>query len=220
MKVDQQLIKKLREQRLWSQEQLAITASLGLRTIQRIENTGTASFESIAAIASAFELPSTIFIDKNRHGKDYKHTQIGFAIIVIFPLVFSLQISAVLSSVESLSKTGWIVLIVTNLLLLAIGVLFSSLTIKIEQGLLVWHFSFLFWKKSIKMGEIESCVVVKNTIFHGLGIRMLGNGWLYNVSGLDAVQVNLKSGAIIRLGTDQPTFLCAALNNALEVDKG
>ena len=54
MKVDQQLIKSYREQKLWSQEQLAITANLGVRTIQRIENTGIASFESIAAISSAF----------------------------------------------------------------------------------------------------------------------------------------------------------------------
>jgi hypothetical protein len=110
-------------------------------------------------------------------------------------------------------------LIVANLFVLAIGVLFSSLSTKIKQGLLVWHFSFSFWKKSLKIDEIESCVVVQNSLFHGLGIRMLGSGWLYNVSGLDAVQVNLKSGAIIRLGTDQPKFLCAALNNALEVGK-
>jgi transcriptional regulator with XRE-family HTH domain len=106
MKVNQQLIKQYREQRLWSQEQLAITANLGLRTVQRIESTGTASFESIAAIASALEVPSNILIVKDSYGKVYKHTQIGFAIIVIFTLVFSLQISTVFNSVESLSKAG------------------------------------------------------------------------------------------------------------------
>ena len=155
-----------------------------------------------------------------RKVEDYKHRQIGYSILVIFGFAFSLQLSAVLSSVEDLTTIGYVVLVAVNSITVLIAALFSSLTIKIKQGEVVcWHFSFSFWRKSLKIEEIDSCTVVKNTVFHGLGIRMLGNGWLYNVSGLDAVQINLKSGATIRLGSDQPRFLCAALNNALEVNR-
>jgi hypothetical protein len=37
---------------------------------------------------------------------------------------------------------------------------------------------------------------------------------LYNVSGLDAVELRLKSGDIRRIGTDDPHGLAAALKSA------
>jgi DNA-binding XRE family transcriptional regulator len=56
MKLDPKLIKAEREKRAWSQEQLARVSSLGLRTIQRIEKAGAASFESAKALAAVFEV--------------------------------------------------------------------------------------------------------------------------------------------------------------------
>jgi transcriptional regulator with XRE-family HTH domain len=55
MKVDSAFIKAQREQRAWSQEHLAEVTGLGLRTIQRIETNGTASYESARALAAVFE---------------------------------------------------------------------------------------------------------------------------------------------------------------------
>jgi transcriptional regulator with XRE-family HTH domain len=52
MKIDSKLIRAEREKRGWSQEHLANVAGLSLRTIQRIENAGSASFESATALAS------------------------------------------------------------------------------------------------------------------------------------------------------------------------
>lgn len=49
-------IKSLRLARAWSQEQLAELSSLSVRTIQRIENGGQASLETLSAIAAAFDL--------------------------------------------------------------------------------------------------------------------------------------------------------------------
>lgn len=56
MKVDKKLIRSEREKRAWSQEHLATLAGLGVRTIHRIEKTGSASIESTKALASVFEL--------------------------------------------------------------------------------------------------------------------------------------------------------------------
>ena len=56
MKVDSKLIRVEREKRGWSQEHLASVAGLSLRTIQRIENSGSASFESTTALASVLAL--------------------------------------------------------------------------------------------------------------------------------------------------------------------
>ncbi len=55
MKVNAVKIRKWREQRCWSQEQVAEIASISLRTVQRIENGGTASHDSVMALAAAFD---------------------------------------------------------------------------------------------------------------------------------------------------------------------
>jgi len=56
MRVDPKRIRAERERRAWSQEHLATVSGLGLRTIQRIEKTGAASFESARALASVLEV--------------------------------------------------------------------------------------------------------------------------------------------------------------------
>jgi len=56
MKVNVDLILRLRKDQAWSQEELALAAGLNLRTIQRIETEATASLQSIKALASAFNV--------------------------------------------------------------------------------------------------------------------------------------------------------------------
>jgi len=56
MRIDAKRIRAERERRAWSQEHLAIVSGLGLRTIQRIEKTGAASFESARALAAVLEI--------------------------------------------------------------------------------------------------------------------------------------------------------------------
>ena len=56
MQVNTQLIRNEREQRAWGQAHLADVSGLGLRTVQRIEATGRASYESASAIAAAFSI--------------------------------------------------------------------------------------------------------------------------------------------------------------------
>lgn len=56
MKINAEQVKKLRKERHWSQEQLATACGVNLRTIQRLENTGKASTESVRALAAVFEV--------------------------------------------------------------------------------------------------------------------------------------------------------------------
>lgn len=60
MKVDTDIdgarVRREREARAWTQEHLAGATGLSLRTIQRIETSGTASFESLNALAAALSL--------------------------------------------------------------------------------------------------------------------------------------------------------------------
>ena len=54
--INNNLIKRLRNQRAWSQEQLASISGLSLRTVQRIENEGKCSLDSKRALAAALDL--------------------------------------------------------------------------------------------------------------------------------------------------------------------
>jgi len=53
------IVRKLRLQRGWSQEQLAQLSGLNIRTIQRIERGQSAGLESLKSLAAVFEVPFT-----------------------------------------------------------------------------------------------------------------------------------------------------------------
>lgn len=61
MKIDAKRIRAEREKRAWSQDHLASVTGLGLRTIQRIESSGQASYESVSAIASVLKMDVSDF---------------------------------------------------------------------------------------------------------------------------------------------------------------
>ena len=56
MKVNAELIVKLRKERSWSQEELAIASGLNLRTIQRVEKHASSSLQSKKALAAALDI--------------------------------------------------------------------------------------------------------------------------------------------------------------------
>lgn len=55
MKIDADTVRRLRESRAWSQEQLAAVAGVSVRTIQRVEADGSGSCETCMGLANAFE---------------------------------------------------------------------------------------------------------------------------------------------------------------------
>ena len=65
MKINSNLIRKLRAERQWSQEHLADVCELSLRTIQRLETTGKASLETVRILAAVFEIDANKIILDN-----------------------------------------------------------------------------------------------------------------------------------------------------------
>ena len=55
-------IRELRLGRGWSQEQLADCTGISVRTVQRLENGGTAGLESAKALAAVFETDVSSFL--------------------------------------------------------------------------------------------------------------------------------------------------------------
>jgi transcriptional regulator with XRE-family HTH domain len=81
MRIKSELVAELRRERSWSQDELAIAAGLNLRTVQRIENVGTASLQSIKSIAAALEAEFEDFIPEKSMGRfEYKTVVLPFEI--------------------------------------------------------------------------------------------------------------------------------------------
>lgn len=208
MKINRQTLKRLRKDKLWSQEQLAEACGLSLRTIQRIESSGSGAMESLAAIASALEIDKDALLEAEPNFKPYQHAQLGY-----FMWVVSLIMVSVCASFLFLMPP--FAMMITLAAMLIPAVLFFSLNIKVSEESVSWYFGPRFWRKSLLIDDIASCEVVTNNAFMGWGIRLLNDGWMYNVSGLLAVEIRLKSGSAIRLGSDEPNYLKEAIDNAL-----
>ena len=104
----------------------------------------------------------------------------------------------------------WIVLII----LVVVTVFFSSLTIKVGEGQIKWYFGPGFWRKSLKLDDIKSASIIRTKWYYGLGIRLISTGWLYNVSGLTAVELKLKDRTTVTLGTNDASMLLNAIEEA------
>jgi hypothetical protein len=57
--------------------------------------------------------------------------------------------------------------------------------------------------------------VVKNPWYYGWGIHLTPSGWLYNVSGFWAVELQMKNGKKYRIGTDDPEGLVQVIQDKL-----
>ena len=140
----------------------------------------------------------------------YSHTQSGTLLKVILSVsvVFCFVMAAVnqIASVIAFSLYGMIALLV------CLTWLFSSLTVEVEGEELRHYFGPGFWKKTYLLEDIESIKQVRNSWIFGWGIRITPHGWLYNVSGLDAVQIQLRSGRKFRIGTDDPQGVISAIS--------
>jgi len=73
-------------------------------------------------------------------------------------------------------------------------------------------------RKRVRLAEIVGCEPIRIRWWYGWGIHLTPFGWLYNVSGLDAVAITLHAGRRFALGTDDPHGLTAAIRDAIRVN--
>jgi hypothetical protein len=71
-------------------------------------------------------------------------------------------------------------------------------------------------KREYLLSDIERCTPVRNSAIWGVGIRMIPSGWLYNVSGLDAIEISFKnSRRKVRIGTDRPEEIAREVSSRI-----
>ncbi|MCD4807405.1 MAG: hypothetical protein K8R13_07540 [Methanococcoides sp.] len=142
---------------------------------------------------------------------NYEHTQTGYLIIVVL-------IALVLLFGSILSATGFEPIIFAIMLLsLLILISFTTLKVMIDENYLRIKFGYGIFRKSFPLSKVVSARTVRNHWYYGWGIRL----WLwpkmliFNVSGLDAVEIRMENGKIYRIGTDEPKELESAILQAV-----
>jgi hypothetical protein len=127
----------------------------------------------------------------------YKHTQIGWLVVVIVGAAIVYCISRVVAA----PHPAEIVALVLAALCLFV---FSTLTVVADDQSIEARFGPGWIRRRLRWSEIQSARVVRNRWLNGWGIRRIGSGWMFNVSGLDAVELELQGGRRFRIGTDEP----------------
>ena len=147
------------------------------------------------------------------------YTQYGkFSVIVLGAmLVLSLILLCIIGFDNLILGTVFCFLLTTIIFSI---LTFYKLTISIDSTSLSFKLGVGLVSKKYLIADIESCETVKNSPLYGIGIRLIPEGWLYNVSGLQAIELTFKNrNSKIRIGTDQPDEITGIINKMIENEK-
>lgn len=147
-----------------------------------------------------------------KSGTPYHQVQIGYGILVMV-------LVAETSMIAGCARFGNpIASIFFSLLLAFLSVCFYSLQVTVDENLLRLKFGIGLIHKEIALDQILACSRVKKFPLSGWGLKRIGRtrGWSYSVSGFDAVELKLKGGQILRVGTHDPEGLFQALQERIE----
>ncbi len=141
----------------------------------------------------------------------YKHRQLGTLTLVLVGVPLLLLIGF-LTSAHSDPLAPMMLFV---LVLLGLGMfLFHSLTAEVTNEELLVSFGPGLIRRRFRIDQIVSATQVRNRWYYGWGIRLTPSGWMFNISGFDAVELQLANGKRFRIGTDDPRGLIRALEKA------
>ena len=149
--------------------------------------------------------------DSPLHQVRYRHTQRGDLLL----LIIGGAIAAILiiggAAFAGPDPIVFAIVIPVLVALAVVLLLFSSLTVVVDDEFLRIAFGPGFVHHAWPLEGIRSWRAVRNPWWYGWGIHLTPRGWLYNVSGLEAVEVVFSDGRRRRIGTDDTAGLMTAL---------
>ncbi len=137
----------------------------------------------------------------------YQHTQKVSGKVMLTASLAGLAIG--------LTPPGFLARLALVSILGATAYFFRSLTVEVNDEEIRLQFGDGLIKKSFLLSDLSSVKAVKTTPLQGWGIRWIGSGWLYNIYGLDAVEICFSNGKRTLIGTDEPDKLAAAIDGRL-----
>lgn len=130
-----------------------------------------------------------------------------------------MAVASVAAVAIGLTPPGWLARLALMGILGAAAISFRSLTVEVDDEKVSFCFGEGPIKKSFALADIEEAGSMRTTPLMGWGVHFVGGGWLYNVYGLDAVEICFKSGERAFIGTDEPDSLARAINSRLKASQ-
>jgi hypothetical protein len=150
----------------------------------------------------------------------YEHTQVGRVVVytilaaAVFVVITFLVASRATDGLRAMPAPAIAAMALTFVIMIAASAVFSRLTIRVANGTIHWHFGLGALGHDLPVADVARSAVVTNPIWSGYGVRLMRNGWLYNVAGPRAVDLELRNGRHVRLGSDEPEALAQAIDAA------
>jgi len=139
----------------------------------------------------------------------YQHTQIGHAIVWSLLAIILIVNGGLGHHAPPLA---------VSIMLLVCLILFYRLNVTIDDETLCASFGPGIIRKRVPLADIVRCEPIRIRWWYGWGIHVTPCGWLYNVSGFDAVAITLRDSRKFALGTDDPHGLTAGIRDAIRVN--
>lgn len=143
---------------------------------------------------------------------DYRHTQHR-------PITFDLAIAMLLILVVVIaglagSAAGMVIGTLTGIFVMAALYVFGRFTVEVSETGIRGSFGWGWPARAVSWTDVSAARRVENRWWYGWGIRWFPGGTLWNVWGLDGIELDVTSGRRVRFGTDQPDALLAAVRAA------
>jgi hypothetical protein len=151
--------------------------------------------------------------------KEYKHTQIGYTVIVALGVVIAMLgviivtlsvVTVLVSNLTFIPNFNLVAILLLSFTVLCLA-LFATLTVEVDDQAIHLRFGIGVIRKRFLLKEIETHQPVKNPWHYGWGIHWIPNGLIFNVSGWEAVELQMKNGRKYRIGTDDVHGLANAI---------
>ena len=91
-------------------------------------------------------------------------------------------------------------------------VTFATLTVRVTDTMLEWHMTLWPMGVRIPIAEIESATPIRTPV--SWGIYPTQDGWLWNVSGNDAIAIKLHNGKKYAVGVPEHDSVMRAIAKA------
>ncbi len=128
---------------------------------------------------------------------------------VVAMVAYSLVVAVVRSEDAPLWLSFLAIFSVTVIYLVVLTL--TRLRVRVGPGSIDLKFRLGWPTKSIDRAAVTGVDRHRNSWLEGWGIRKVRRGWMWNVWGLDSVELRLDSGKVFRIGTDDVDGLIAAI---------
>ena len=135
---------------------------------------------------------------------------IAAATVVALALATALTASL---SARTFETAGWMVYALYAVIVAAF-VLFGWLEVAVGARAIDVRFGVGLVRRRIELAQVLRSEPIRTRLWWGWGLHWTPSGWLYNVSGRDAVRLEVRGERAVMIGSDDAAALCGAIEAA------